>query len=370
MEDRVSAIARKSDAPDAHPAVHPDAHSLGEGTAAAPALPLDFSGAVRIAADRVIADETGAGEAAAIAPASVRCAALLTGHSFGDVARFFPDRAGAWRAAVETIRAHHRTAGRPKRREIVVVSDDRRLPPGLAHDAAVQRIPEDEAAIEAAMGPQVAALLLAPAVIEGGLRFLPGYVLAAARQAADDYGVVLMFDETDAGLGRTGMAFAHEWRGVTPDVMLIDDLPGGAGGGEGAAALVLGARLARSLPPGLPLLDEAAAGDLLTVLATALAPGFEARVQELGWKLEDRLASLRWRRPDLFSDTAGTGLVQGLVCASPAAALAEALAGQGLLVCPLGTVVALLPPLTVTEEEIAAAGDILDAVVAAIPATA
>ena len=103
------------------------------------------------------------------------------------------------------------------------------------------------------------------------------------------------------------------------------------------------------------------------MLSAAFAPGFEARVQELGWKLEDRLATLRWRRLDLFSDTAGTGLVQGLVCAGPAPPLAEALAGQGLLVRPVGNVLALLPPLTVTEAEIATAGDILDAVVAAIP---
>ena len=109
------------------------------------------------------------------------------------------------------------------------------------------------------------------------------------------------------------------------------------------------------------------AAGLLPVLATAFAPAFESRVQELGWKLEDRLATLRWRRPDLFTDTTGTGLVQGLLCAGPAAPLAEALAGQGFFARPLGNVLAILPPLTATEAEIEEAGDILDAVVAAIP---
>ncbi|WP_296584672.1 aminotransferase class III-fold pyridoxal phosphate-dependent enzyme [Xanthobacter sp.] len=333
--------------------------------AAVAAVPmLDFSGAVRFDPARITEGEVGEGEGA---PASARCATLLTDHSFGDVARFFADRTTAWRTAVETIRLHHRTAGRPKRREIIVVSDDPRLPPALAQDAGVRRIPEDEAAIEAAMGPNVAALLLWPAAIDAGLRFLPGFLLATARQAADEYGVVLMFDETDAGLGRTGMSFSHEWRGVAPDVMVIDGLPGKGEDGEGASALVLSARLARSLPSGLPRLDEDAAAGLLPVLAAAFAPGFETRVQEMGWKLEDRLATLRWRRPDLFTDTTGTGLVQGLVCAGPAAPLAEALAGQGLLARPLGSVLAMLPPLTVAEAEIAAAGDILDAVVAAFP---
>ncbi|NMN56207.1 4-aminobutyrate aminotransferase-like enzyme [Xanthobacter sp. SG618] len=348
-------------------APHADGIEAPPDDAAAVAVPaLDFSGAVRLDPARIVEGEVGEG---AGAPASARCAALLTHHSFGDVARFFADRATAWRAAVETIRLHHRTAGRPKRREIVVVSDVPRLPPALAlaQDAGVRRIPEDEAAIEAAMGPNVAALLLAPASIDAGLRFLPGFLLATARQAADEYGVVLTFDETDSGLGRTGMAFAHEWRGVAPDVMVIDGLPGEAEGGEGASALVLSARLARSLPSGLPLLDEDAAAGLLLALSASFAPGFETRVQEMGWKLEDRLATLRWRRPDLFTDTTGTGLVQGLVCAGPAAPLAEALAGQGLLARPLGNVLAMLPPLTVTEAEIAAASDILDAVVAAFP---
>lgn len=348
-------------------AIAPDADGIEappDDAAAVAAPVLDFSGAVRFDPARIIEGEVGEGEGAS---ASTRCAALLTQHSFGDVARFFRDRATAWRAAVEAIRLHHRTAGRPKRREIIVVSDDPRLPPALAQDAGVRRIPEDEAAIEAAMGANVAALLLAPASIDAGLRFLPGFLLAAARQAADEYGVVLMFDETDAGLGRTGMSFAHEWRGVAPDVMVIDGLPGEAEDGVGASALVLSARLARSLPSGLLLLGEDAAAGLLPVLATAFAPGFETRVQEIGWKLEDRLATLRWRRPDLFSDTTGTGLIQGLVCSGPAASLTEALAERGLFARRLGNVLAILPPLTVTEAEIAAAGDILDAVVAAIP---
>ena len=348
-------------------AIAPDADGIEappDDAADVAAPMLDLSGVVRFDPARIIEGEADGGDGTS---PSEQCASLLTGHSFGDVARFFPDRAAAWRVAVEAIRLHHRTAGRPKRREIVVVSDELSLPPALASDAAVRRISEDEAAIEAAMGPSVAALLLAPASIAAGLRFLPGSILATARLAAVEYGVVLMFDETDAGLGRTGMAFAHEWRGVAPDLMVIDDLPGGAEGGQGASALVLGTRLARSLRSGVSLVGEDAAAGLLPALATAFAPGLEARVQELGWKLEDRLANLRWRRPDLFTDTTGTGLVQGLVCAGPAAPLAEALAGQGLLVRPIGNVLALLPPQTVTEAEIAMAGDILEAVVATIP---
>lgn len=329
-----------------------------QAAADACALPLDFSGAVFAAPERVPALEEGE------APASERCAELITAHSFGAAVRLLPDAAAAWRIAIETVRAHHRTAGRPKRREILVVSDDPRLPPALAADAAVQRTAEDESALEAAVGPTTAGILLAPVSIAAGLKFQPGVLLATARALADDYGMALLYDESDAGFGRTGMAFAHEWRGVTPDLMVVEGACG-----TPASALVLTARFAKSLPAAAPLAEEAAA-ELLPLVEAAFAPGFEARVQELGWMLEDRLAALRWKHPDLFRDTAGTGLVQGLVCNGKAEALAESLASAGLLARVAGDVLAFLPPLTVTPEEITAAMDMLDAAVAAETAPA
>ncbi|ABS69697.1 acetylornithine aminotransferase [Xanthobacter versatilis] len=157
-----------------------------------------------------------------------------------------------------------------------------------------------------------------------------------------------------------------KWRAsVTPDLMLV-----GEGGGLPLAALVLTAKWARGLPGTLPATTQDALAETAGILEAAFAPGFEGRVQGLGWLLEDRLATLRYRRSDLFSGLVGTGLAQGLVCAVPAEDLAARLAGAGLVVRPLGNVLAFVPPLTVTEAEISAAADILERVAAELePAT-
>ncbi|MEP9353219.1 aminotransferase class III-fold pyridoxal phosphate-dependent enzyme [Xanthobacter sp. KR7-65] len=319
---------------------------------------LDFSGALLAAPERILplqGDE----------PAAAQGAALLTAHSFGDAARLLADEGAAWRAALHAVRAHHQAAGRPKRRELLVVTDDPRLPPALAGDAAVVRVPEAEGALAAAIGPKTAGVVLTPVRFSAGRDVASGATLSEARSLADEYGIALLFDESEAGLGRTGMAFAHEWRGVTPDLMLLSGVDGAA-----ATALVATDRFARRLPADPPAPRDDVAAAALGVLATAFAPGFEARVQELGWQLEDRLAALRWRRPDLFRDTLGAGLVQGLLCTGPAEPLKALLAEAGLGVAAFGDILAIRPPLTVEAAEIAAAADRLDAVVAALePAT-
>jgi len=98
------------------------------------------------------------------------------------------------------------------------------------------------------------------------------------------------------------------------------------------------------------------AHELLDVI---LSEGFAAAVQERGWALEDRLALLSYHHRALFPQICGTGLMQGLVCAGPAAPLAEQAATAGLLTCPMGRVLGLLPQLTVSIEEIDAAAAIL-----------
>ncbi|MFG1300206.1 aminotransferase class III-fold pyridoxal phosphate-dependent enzyme [Xanthobacter sp. V3C-3] len=322
----------------------------------ATAARLDFSGARLLA----VGPEPDAAEPAldaAIAPPEA--CALLTAHSFGDTALLVPDAASARRLALETIRTHHRTAGRPKRRELLVLAGGLPLPPDLAADAEVATLSDDPGAVEAAITPRTAGLFIASLRRAAGLATVDGGLLATLRTLADDYGLPLVFDETDAGLGRTGMAFAHEWRGVTPDLMLV-----GEGAGLPVAALVLSARHARALPPSRPPVDEAQAAAAGEMLAAMFAEGFEARIQALGWLLEDRLAGLRYARPDLFREVVGMGLAQGLACTGPAAPLAEALAELGLDVAVFGDVLAFLPPLDVSEADITAAADILAAVVA------
>lgn len=320
---------------------------------------LDFSGARLLSADAAPHPAAPPPDSPNLCPPPPDACALLTAHSFGDAALLLPDAAIARRLALETIRAHHRNAGRPKRRELLVLAGGLPLPPAFAADAQVLTLPDDPGAVEAAITPRTAGLWIAPLRRASGLDGVDGGLLATLRTVADDYGLPLVFDETDGGLGRTGMAFAHEWRGVTPDLMLV-----GEGAGLPVAALVLSARHAGALPPARPPLDEAQAAAAAQILAAVFAEGFEARIQALGWLLEDRLAALRYARPDLFRAVLGMGLAQGLACTGPAAALAAALAEQGLDVAVFGDVLAFLPPLDVSEADITAAADILAAVVA------
>ncbi|MFG1241753.1 aminotransferase class III-fold pyridoxal phosphate-dependent enzyme [Xanthobacter sp. V7C-4] len=317
--------------------------------------PLDFSGACLVAT----AEPAQGPLEPAPNPDAAALADLLVAHSFGDTAVLLPSAATVRRVILDTVRAQHRIAGRPKRRELLVCAGDGPLALEFAGDAEVSRMPDEIGAIRAAIGPKTAGLFVAPVRLAAGIEMLPGSFLAELREAADEYGLALIFDETDAGLGRTGMAFAHEWTGVTPDLMLV-----GEGAGLPLAALVLTAKWARGLPGTLPVVGEEALADEAGILETAFAPGFEGRIQGLGWLLEDRLATLRYRRADLFSGLVGTGLAQGLVCAVPAEDLAARLAGAGLVVSLLGNVLAFVPPLTVMEAEISAAADILERVAA------
>ena len=309
---------------------------------------LDFSGVL-----------LGAQPEPAPDPDATAPADLLVAYSFGDRAVLLPSAAVARRVILDTVRAQHRLAGRPKRRELLVCAGGAPLPPEFAGDAEVARMPDEIGAVRAAIGPRTAGLFVAPVRLAAGIEMLPGSFLAELREAADEYGLALVFDETDAGLGRTGMAFAHEWTGVTPDLMLV-----GEGAGLPLAALVLTAKWARGLPGSLPVVDEDALAAGAGVLQTAFAPGFEGRVQGLGWLLEDRLATLRYQRPDLFSNLVGTGLMQGLVCTGPAGPLADLLEQRGVTVRAIGEVLAVLPPLDVTEEQITTAADLIDAVAA------
>lgn len=319
-------------------------------------LCLDFSGRLRFA-------RPPAGEGEDPAPASAAdVLARLTTASFADRGALLPDAAGAGRFALDMVRNTHRLAGRPKRTELVFCAGPgpTPLPPGL-HDIVgldIQRT-DEPGALVAALTPKTAAVLISPVRLNGTLEVLPGSLLAELRQACDDYGVALMFDESESGLGRTGMMWAHEWTGVTPDVLLVS---GGLAASPLAAVLAT-AKFARGAPPA-PAIASAAVAEAADTLDRLLAPGAEGEIQARGWALEDRLATLSWRHRDLFPATCGLGLMQGLVCAGDAAELITRAAAEGLALRPLGPVLGLFPPLDVTEAELDAAAEILGRLVA------
>lgn len=291
--------------------------------------------------------------------------ARLAELSFADHALFLPDAGAADRVMLDLVQLHHRRSGRPKRRRMLVcgtaMEDRARMLAAAAADPRdITLVPADDpGAVRAAIDGETAALFLTPVVMDAAFAIRPGHLLADARDAADEYGLPLVFDETAGGLGRSGMMWAHEWSGVTPDLMLCNDIAGGA-----LAALLATARLARALPAARPAPDPHALAHAAAWLEAVLPPGFEARIQDLAWRLEDRLAAARHRRRDLFTAAVGLGLMQGLVLTGDAAALAAALAQHGLALRPIGPVLAILPPRDVGAQEIDAAMDRLDAVLA------
>ena len=206
---------------------------------------------------------------------------------------------------------------------------------------------------------ETAALLIEPIQGEGGIRMVPHRFLKALRQFADETGVLLILDEIQCGVGRTGKLFAHEWAGITPDIMAIAK---GIGGGfpmgaclatdEAAAGMTAGSH--GSTFGGNPL--AMAVGN--AVLDVVLDPKFLESVRQRALFFKQRLAALKDEHPGIIEDVRGDGLMLGIKCKPPVGEVITALMGEKLLAVPAGdNVVRLLPPLIVTDEEIGEACD-------------
>jgi acetylornithine/N-succinyldiaminopimelate aminotransferase len=187
-------------------------------------------------------------------------------------------------------------------------------------------------------------------------------MLRALRQLCDEAGILLVLDEVQTGVGRTGKLFAHEWAGITPDIMAIAK---GIGGGFPMGACLATSAAARGMIAGThgstfggnPL--AMAVGN--AVLDVVLEDGFLARVQHTALLLKQRLAELKDRHPSIIAEVRGEGLLLGLKAAIPNAALQAALRDQHLLTVAAGdNVVRLLPPLIIGEAEIAQAVAAID----------
>ncbi|NUJ80137.1 aminotransferase class III-fold pyridoxal phosphate-dependent enzyme [Methylocystis sp. FS] len=326
------------------------------------AAPLDFSGSSLFFPENSSAPRTNAPidspqsapEAAALSDA---LCAKISPVSFGDRVFLLPTEADAWRSAVEMVRRYHRLVGRPKRRRFIVcvgpADGTESLPPGLEGDDEIILLrTDDHAAVQAEVDVTTAGILIAPVRTRAGFEVVPGSVLARLRETADEYGLMLGFDETFCGLGRSGMLWAHEWTGVTPDLMVAGHGPADA---PPLAALVVTQRLARGALGGSALADGAAllAGHaLVDALST---PGFQERVQNRSWYLEDQLSALFYRRRAAFTALDGLGLMQALTLTGDAEPIRAKLAAHGLLTRAMGSVLGLFPPLTVEESDIDAA---------------
>jgi acetylornithine/N-succinyldiaminopimelate aminotransferase len=192
---------------------------------------------------------------------------------------------------------------------------------------------------------------------EGGVRVVPPEFLRSLRQLCDDRGLLLIFDEVQTGIGRTGHLFAYQSRGVTPDIMALakalgGGFPLGACLATADAAKGMGTGTHGSTFGGNPL-AMAAAGALLDVV---LGAGFLDHVRRGSIILRQKLAEIRDRYPGIIAEIRGEGLLIGLRTVIACGELVDALRDEKMITVAAGdNVVRLLPPLIVSEEEIAEA---------------
>lgn len=225
----------------------------------------------------------------------------------------------------------------------------------------------DHEALKAAIDDETAAILVEPVQGEGGVRAIPPQCLKGLRELCDAHGLLLIFDEVQTGVGRTGRLFAHEWSGVTPDIMAIAK---GIGGGfplgaclateDAASGMVLGTH--GSTYGGNPL--ATAMGN--AVLDVVLEDGFMDAVNHKAMLFRQHLAELVDTFPDLLEDVRGSGLLLGLKAKVPNTDLVSEMRNHGLLVVGAGdNVVRIVPPLIITDEEIRLARDLMAKALAA-----
>lgn len=311
-------------------------------------------------------------------PDGERLAARLCEQSFADFVFFANSGAEAVECAIKVARRHHAAKGHPERYRIVTFEGafhGRTLGTLAATGSAkylegfgppldgFDQVPlGDLDAVKRAIGPNTAAILIEPVQGEGGVRAPAHSFLRALRELCDARGLLLVFDEVQTGMGRTGELFAYKRPGVTPDVM---SLAKALGGGFPIGACLATADAAAGMTPGShgstfggnPL-AVAAANAVLDVM---LAPGFFEHVQKMSLLLKQKLASVVDRHPNVVSEVRGEGLLVGVKAVVPSADLVTALRAQKLLTVAAGdNVVRFLPPLIVKEAEIDASVGMLE----------
>ena len=218
--------------------------------------------------------------------------------------------------------------------------------------------------MRAAITPETAAIMFEPVQGEGGIRVMDLDYVKALRDLADKLGLLLMADEVQTGVGRTGKLFAYDWSGVKPDVMALAK---GLGGGFPVGATLATAKVAAAMTPGThgstfggnPLAMAVANA----VLDVVLANGFMENVMTTGKKLHDGMTALSAKYPTLFDEARGIGMHLGLKCKDGIVnndIVIKAIE-KGMLIVPGGdNVIRMIPPLTITEEHVNEAMTIME----------
>ncbi|MFL5049000.1 MAG: aspartate aminotransferase family protein, partial [Xanthobacteraceae bacterium] len=311
-------------------------------------------------------------------PDGERLAERLCAESFADLVFFSNSGAEAMEGAIKVARKYHTANGQPERYRIITFEGafhGRTLATlaaggqkkhldgfGPVVDGFDQLPLDDVAAVRRTVGPQTAAILIEPIQGEGGVRTPSTQFLKILRQICDEHGLLLIFDEVQTGMGRTGHLFAYQRVGVAPDIMALAK---GLGGGFPIGACLATAAAAQGMTAGThgstfggnPLAMAAGNATLDVMLET----GFLERVRHMGLLFKQRLAEIKDRFPSIIAEVRGEGLLLGLRCVIPNGQLVEALRGEHLLAVAAGeNVVRLVPPLIVTETEVSDAMGMLE----------
>jgi acetylornithine/N-succinyldiaminopimelate aminotransferase len=317
-------------------------------------------------------------------PEQARLAERLTDATFADYVFFANSGAEAVECAIKTARRFHFKNGAPERYRVVTFEGafhGRTLATtaaggqakhlegfGPPADGFDQIEAGDIEKAKAAVGEATAGILIEPIMGEGGMREVSWRFLQDLRALCDAEGILLLLDEVQTGMGRTGRLFAHEWAGITPDIMATAK---GLGGGFPVGACLMTEAVGSAMTAGShgstfggnPL--AMAVGN--AVLDVVLEDGFLDRVAQMGLRLKQRLAALKDEHGEIIEEVRGQGLMLGLKCKVPNLKLLEALRSEKLLTVQAGdNVVRLLPPLIVGEAEIDAACANLDAACVAL----
>ncbi|MCB1311922.1 MAG: aspartate aminotransferase family protein [Sedimentitalea sp.] len=311
----------------------------------------------------------------------------LVEHTFADTVFFTNSGTEACELAVKMARKYWHEQGRPERTDILtfegafhgrssagiaaagsekMTKGFAPLLPGFVH------LPwgDHEALRAAAARDTVGAILIEPVQGEGGIRPLPDQCLKGLRDLCDEHGHLLILDEVQCGMGRTGRLFAHEWAGIEPDIMMVAK---GIGGGFPLGAVLATERAGACMGPGSH--GSTYGGNPLgcavgcAVMDHVSAPAFLAGVRRKAGLLRQKLEGLVAAHPEVFEEVRGTGLMLGLK--SKPANTDVVAAGYDALVITVpaaDNVIRLLPPLTITEDEIAEALARLDRAAASLTA--
>ena len=302
----------------------------------------------------------------------------LVALSFADTVFFTNSGTESCELAVKMARKHFYDKDQPERVEIITFSGSfhGRSSAGIAA-AGSEKMTKGfgpllpgfkhvefggHEALTAAISPTTAAILIEPVQGEGGIRTVPDQCLKGLRDLCDQHDILLIFDEVQCGVGRTGKLFAHEWAGITPDIMMVAK---GIGGGFPLGAVLATENAASGMKPGThgstyggnPL-GCAVGNAVIDIIAD---PDFLAEVNRKAGLIRQKLEALVGSHPDIFDSVRGSGLMLGIKCKVTNSDVVTAGYAQQVITVPAAdNVIRLLPPLNISDDEIAEAISRLD----------